>query len=151
MAFDASRIPADQIKKAREAYGGMIQGRPTASGITDAGGAVDPFDKQHDGSYAVNPWTHNFNTDPNRGNVAITNYKGETESVPFWQADRRFSADLGLTGFEDITNQLNELTARFSDSLYRQTKYGYQNLAEQTDSKFIPMKHGKNDRKQRWG
>jgi hypothetical protein len=89
--------------------------------------------------------------DPYRGDVTFTNYKGEKETVPFWQADRAFSANLGLIGFQDITDQLNELTENFSDSLAQQTEIGYRNLAEQTGNDYVGLKHGKNDREQRWG
>ena len=149
--FDATDIPRGRIGAARDAYNTMVSGRPTASGITDAGGSVDPFDKQHDGSYALNPWTHASNMDPYRGNVAITDFNGETKSVPFWQADRTFSANLGLLGFNDITAKLEELTGAFSESLANQTELGYRNLAEQTGTDYVGLKHGKNDRKQRWG
>lgn len=149
--FDASDIRPSQISKARDAYNTMVSGRPTASGITDAGGSVDPFDKQHDGSYSLNPWTHASNMDPYRGNVAVKNYKGETESVPYWQADRTFSANLGLIGFQDITTQLQEMAAGFTEGLNKMTEYGYQNLAEQTDSKFIPMKRGNDYRRGKAG
>ena len=151
MAFDASNISPEQIRKARQAYDTTVSGRPTAGGIRDAGGAVDPFDKQHDGSYAINPWTHASNMDPYRGDVAITDFQGKTQSVPFWQADRTFSANLGLTGFQAITDQLTALQDRFSSDLDRQTEYGYQNLAEQTDSKFIPMERGKDYRRGKAG
>lgn len=150
MAFNASRIPKDQIGDARDAYNAMVPGRPTA-GIRDAGGATDAFDLQGDGTYAVNPWTHARNMDPYRGDVAIKDYNGKTSYVPFWQADRTFSANLGLTGFNDITKQLRELSDTFSANLDRQTEYGYQNLAEQTDSKFIPMDRGKRFRQDKAG
>lgn len=147
--FDATSIPRRKIGAARDAYNTMVSGRPTASGIRDAGGAIDPFDRQGDGTYAVNPWTHARNMDPYRGDVAIKDYNGETSYVPFWQADRTFSANLGLTGFNDITEQLRSLSEEFSANLDRQTEYGYQNLAEQTDSKFIPMDRA--GERRRWG
>jgi hypothetical protein len=151
MASSASRVPEDEIEQTRQTYNSTVTGRPTASGITDAGGAVDPYQRMSDGSYELNPIIHARNMDPYRGDVTFTNYKGEKETVPFWQADRAFSANLGLIGFQDITDQLNELTENFSDSLAQQTEIGYRNLAEQTGNDYVGLKHGKNDREQRWG
>jgi hypothetical protein len=139
MAFDASKIRPDRIAAAREKYQTMTSGRAMAAGVKDAGGMVDPFDKQADGSYSLNPWLHANNQNPHRGNVTFKNYKGENETVPYWQADRAFSANLGLTGFEDISNQLKDLQSSFAESLRSQSNLNFANLGEQTGKKYFTI------------
>lgn len=135
MAATASTSAYDDEIARREAYNATVAGRDMANGHTDAGGTISPW--MEDGS--INPWIHARNMDPYRGDVEITNFKGEKEVVPFWLADRKSSANLGLIGFEEITDQLDELQRRFSDDLSQQTELGYRNLAEQTDTEYIGM------------
>ncbi len=139
MAFNGSRIDANQIGAARDQYDTLTKGRGTAAGITNDGSYTDPFDKNHDGSYSVNAWTHADNQNPHRGNVTFKNYKGENETVPFWQADRAFSANLGLTGFSDISNQLKELQSSFSSNLQNQSNLNFANLSEQTGKDYFTL------------
>jgi hypothetical protein len=152
MAFDASNIPADRIAKIRQRYGKMVNGRPTGAGVKADGTWTDPFDVVVDASgkksYSLNPWLHADNMNPERGNVTLKNFKGKRETVPDWQADRVFSANLGLLGFNEITAQLKGLTNEFSANLRGVTDQGYANLAQQTGKKYISSKAA--GQKRRW-
>lgn len=133
--FDASAVPAKRIGKARKAYNTLIRGRQMATGVSEDGSFVDPFDKQgnfgvgdKDGTYALNPWLDAYNRNPWRGNQQIKNYKGETETVRSWQADRAFSANLGMTGFNDINERLAALQEGFSATLEGISERGFDAL-----------------------
>ena len=142
MAIQASSIPREKIAQRRDQYDTLTQGRELAPGITNDGTAVDPFDRNYDGSYSVNPWTHADNQSPWRGNVTFKNYKGENETVAGWQADRAFSANLGLTGFEDISNQLSSLQESFTSSLQEQSNLGFANLGKLTGKGYMTTGRG---------
>ncbi len=143
MAFDPTKIAPNQIAAARDQYDTLTKGRGLGSGISNDGTYTDPFDKGHDGSYSVNPWTHADNQNPWRGNVTLKDHNGKNQTVAGWQADRQFSANLGLTGFQDITNQLNQLQANFSKQLGKTSDQGWANLAAQTGTKFVSRKGNK--------
>ncbi len=143
MAFDPTKIAPNQIAAARDQYHKEMQGRSLGSGISNDGTYIPPFDKRHDGYSAVNPWADADNRNPWRGNVTLKDHKGKNQTVAGWQADRQFSANLGLTGFQDITAQLNKLQADFGKQLGKTSDQGWANLAAQTGTKFVSRKGNK--------
>lgn len=86
-----------------------------------------------------NPWFEATARDPHLGDVSFTNYKGETETHPYYWADAARKADLGMRGFDDITAQLRELTDRFSKDTTTQANAGWANLGQLTGNDFVTV------------
>ena len=128
----------DQRSQAYQDYDTLMKGRPMEAGVRADGtwnSAV--FQPNDDGTSAINPWIHANNMSPYRGEVAFKNYKGELETAPHYWADRKFSADLGMYGFNDISNRLKQLTEQYTTSLNEQTALSYANLGKQTGKSYV--------------